>query len=140
MAEIRKIDESETVKAAEVKEDPAQKFYAQNKQGTLKLLNPFSIGSEEYRELTWDFGKLSGWDYATAWDSDTSSRDMFHLNARKALALFAMAVNKCCALDWQDVLKFISGDDAIQATQITTVFFVSAGRLRDRLSTKGSST
>ncbi len=135
MAEIRKVEE-EVKTAKPSQEETAEKIYDNVKKGVMKLVDPFSIGSETYEELEWDFTKISGWDYAAACDIDTNKPNVFRLSQVQALALFAKAVNKCSTLDWQDVMNSISGADAINAIQTATVFFVSAGRRRDRLSTK----
>ncbi len=110
----------------------AQKIYDEFRTGTLKLTKPFSIGETEYTELPYNFEALSGWEYASAWDraeKGDQDHNAFTMTAKKALSLFASAVNKCVALDAQDVIENLGPIDGQKAIRITTVFFNAAGVL-----------
>ena len=106
-----------------------RRAYEENVRGVMRLDKPFSIGATEYTELEWDFDQVTGYDYVKAWDTDRQARsDMTAMTGKKALALFSMAVSKCSAIDFMDVMTHLGYADTVQATQIAQVFTVAAAR------------
>lgn len=105
------------------------------RKGKLKLESPILASGKEVSELEYDFGKLTGWDFANAVDGAASAKSSaFRLTQRQALMLFAAAAEKCNdGVDAEDIKRRMSIDDAIKATQIAALFFNTssqAGNLR----------
>ena len=101
----------------------------------MKLAVPFRASGKDVEELSYDFGKLTGWDFANAIDGAASERSSaFRLTQRQAFMLFAAAAEKCNeGVDAEDIQRRMGIDDAIKATQIAALFFNStsqAGNLR----------
>ena len=98
--------------------------------GTLKLAAPFKSDGIEITELHYDFKAVTGVEFADAMDSDNSRKsDSFRITGKQALALFAVAVEKCEEhVDKQDVLRGLSVEDAVAAIQAATLFFRAASQ------------
>ena len=98
--------------------------------GTLKLSQPFMSDGIKITELKYDFKAVTGIEFADAMDSDFSRKsDSFRITGKQALALFAVAVQKCeehC--DKQDVLRGLSSEDSVAAIQAATLFFRAASQ------------
>lgn len=111
----------------------AQEAMGQGK-GRLRLEKPIQSGDEEIAELVYDFTEMTGVEYTDAMDSDQNAVGTYRITYRQALALFAKAAAKQTErLDMQDILSKIGVTDAVEATQLATLFFnasTRAGRLR----------
>ena len=111
----------------------AQEAMGQGK-GRLRLEKPIQSGDEEITELIYDFTEMTGVEYTDAMDSDQNAVGTYRITYRQALALFAKAAAKQTErLDMQDILSKIGVTDAVEATQLATLFFnasTRAGRLR----------
>ena len=111
----------------------AQEAMGQGK-GRLRLEKPIQSGDEEITELVYDFTEMTGVEYTDAMDSDQNAIGTYRITYRQALALFAKAAAKQTErLDMQDILSKIGVTDAVEATQLATLFFnasTRAGRLR----------
>ena len=111
----------------------AQEAMGQGK-GRLRLEKPIQSGDEEITELVYDFTEMTGVEYTDAMDSDQNAVGTYRITYRQALALFAKAAAKQTErLDMQDILSKIGVTDAVEATQLATLFFnasTRAGRLR----------
>jgi len=111
----------------------AQEAMSQGK-GRLRLEKPIQSGDEEITELVYDFTEMTGVEYTDAMDSDQNAVGTYRITYRQALALFAKAAAKQTErLDMQDILSKIGVTDAVEATQLATLFFnasTRAGRLR----------
>lgn len=101
------------------------------RKGKLKLAMPILASGKEVDELEYDFGKLTGWDFANAVDGATSAKSSaFRLTQRQALMLFAAAAEKCNdGVDAEDIKRRMSIDDAIKATQIAALFFNTSSQV-----------
>lgn len=111
----------------------AQEAMSQGK-GRLQLETPIQSGDETVTELVYDFTSLTGLEYTDAMDSDPNATGTYRITNRQALALFAKAAAKHTdRLDMQDIISKIGITDAVEGTQLATLFFnasTRAGRLR----------
>lgn len=124
---------------ASIKEGPGKMTPEQAAQtvsrGKIKLVMPIMDGDKEYKELAYDFNKLTGWELARAIDTgaDLRTRNSGNISDREALCLFSAAAAKCNGLDAKDVQERIGPVDAILAINTASVFFrgsLMAGFLR----------
>ena len=103
-------------------------------KGIFKLEKPIKSGEEEITELPYDFTELTGLEFIDAMDSDPNASQIFKITSRQALALFATAAAKeVPSLDKRDIMERIGMTDAVEVTQLATLFFSAstrAGRLR----------
>lgn len=101
--------------------------------GTLKLATPIRSGGADVTELQYDFGKMTGLEYADAMDSDKKSQNMFVMTQKQALALFAKAAGKANkGMDETDILERLGGVDAMEATQLAMYFFKVSAQIKNR--------
>lgn len=103
-------------------------------KGILHLETPIKSGSGDVTELPYDFMALTGLEFTDALDSSPSSREIYGITNRQALALFAAAAAKETeSLDRKDIVERIGASDAVEAVQLATLFFRAsslAGRMR----------
>jgi len=93
--------------------------------GELILQNPLKSGSAEHERISYDFGKLTGWDYVTAMDSDNSNTNNSRITNKQALCLFAAAVNKAQpTISMFDVQERLSMGDGMNGVRLASTFFV----------------
>ena len=98
-------------------------------KGTLELATPIRARSKDITELHYDFGKLSGWEYVEAMDSDPTARNVFVVTKKQALCLFAAAAAKATAdIDAKDIKERIGLADAQRAAQVATLFLTTSAR------------
>lgn len=98
-------------------------------KGHLELAQPIRARSQDIEKLSYDFGRLTGWEYVEAMDSDPNARNIFKVTGKQALAVFAAAAAKCSAeLDATDIKERIGLADAQRAIQVATLFLVSSAR------------
>lgn len=105
-------------------------------KGTLELAVPIRARSKDISVLHYDFTMLSGWEYVEAMDSDTTSRNVFYVSKKQALALFAAAAAKQAPTDDKggrlfdaaDIKQRISLYDAQRAVQVATVFLARSAQ------------
>lgn len=94
-------------------------------RGKLELAVPIRARSEDVTELSYDFMKISGWEYAEAMDEDKDTRNAFIVSKKQAMSLFAVACAKCNKnIDAHDVKKQLSIMDAQRAVQVATLFLM----------------
>lgn len=107
-------------------------------KGVLKLDTPIVSGDESITELQYDFTALTGLEYTQAMDSDPKSNQLQKITHRQGLALFATSAAKYNArLDMQDIIQRIGAADAIEAIELSTIFFAASMRSgRTRISRK----
>jgi len=129
--EEERSDVSEEAKAAAT--DPVEKAM-KLKKGKLVLEKPIRAKSQDVTELSYDFTKLTGWDFAQALDSDSEAGSIFHLTNKQAFALFAAAAARATGeVDETDVKTQMGVADAVCAMRIASLFFaatVQAGNRR----------
>ena len=103
-------------------------------KGRLTLEKPILCRDEPVNELPFDLTTLTGLDYIEAMDGDPNALNAFKITYRQALTLFARAAAKETeGLDARDIIERIGVTDALEAVQVTTLFFnasTRAGRLR----------
>lgn len=64
-------------------------------------------------ELAYDFGKLTGWEYADAMDMDPRAGNIYRITRKQALCLFAMAAGKANeGVDATDIRERLGVEDA----------------------------
>lgn len=98
-------------------------------RGVMELKEPITVRDKEIKELAYDFGKLTGFDFVNAMDSDRDSKNIFKVSSRQAYALFAKACAKCSEdVDEVDVMHKLGVVDAMKAVQTATVFLVASSR------------
>ena len=124
---------ADRIKEVQARTKESQEAMSQGK-GRLRLEKPIMSGDEEITELVYDFMEMTGVEYTDAMDSDQNATGTYRITYRQALALFAKAAAKQTErLDMQDILSKIGVTDAVEATQLATLFFnasTRAGRLR----------
>ena len=125
--------EASKAELKEVREATLQKMEDIVKQastGTLKLSVPFKSDGIVITELHYNFKAVTGLEFADAMDSDFSRKsDSFRITGKQAIALFAVAVEKCEEhVDRQDVLRGLSAEDSVAAIQAATLFFRAASQ------------
>lgn len=142
------MEEEKTVQAPETMEAPeAQKPATEEDMGAeiekvlekvtvgkLALKKPIRARSEDIKELTYDFGKLTGMDYTRAMNADRVNRDAMSPSSTQLLRLFAAAAeDRAAGYDAQDIANQLSIYDAQVAIGIANNFFrlsLSAGAAR----------
>ena len=99
-------------------------------KGKLVLSKPLRSDGEIVKELLFDFGALTAWEYVDAVDNaGVKKPDAYHMNGRQALALFAAAAAKQTPhVDDKDIIGTLAPQDAIAAIQVATVFFNASSR------------
>lgn len=99
-------------------------------KGKMKLYAPIVDGEKSYDEISYDFTKMTGWEFAKALDSGVTGmngRNTTTLTDVQALALFAAAAAKCTpGLDATDIKERLGAMDAIGAINIASLFFKSS--------------
>lgn len=124
---------SETIEEMKRRSQESQEAIRQGK-GRLTLETPIKSGDTEITELEYDFTTLTGLEYTDAMDSDSNAMSSYKITYRQALALFAKAAAKQTdRLDMQDIIGQIGMTDAVEGTQLATLFFEAstrAGRFR----------
>ena len=79
-------------------DDKVQQLRAQMhedaKSGIITLKTPLRAGGRDVTELAYDFGKLTGWEYADAMDMDPRAGNIYKITRKQALCLFAAAAGK----------------------------------------------
>ena len=99
--------------------------------GKMILAVPFLSDDKEITELSYDFRALTGVELADALDRGASETggNAFRITNRQALEVFAAAAaKKTEGADAVDIKRGLSGQDAIKAAQLATVFFVASSR------------
>jgi len=97
--------------------------------GELLLENPIKSGAQSYDKISYDFRKITGWDYADAMDSDSKNSNLFWITAKQALSLFAVAASKATpGMSSMDVKEQIGMGDTMNAVRIATAFFIASTR------------
>ena len=109
-------------------------------RGKFQLKVPIMDGDKEYRELHYDFNKLTGWEYAGAMDEGAAmsggknAGNMGAASKCQCLCLFAAAAAKATeGLDKTDIKERLSAADGIAAMNLADIFFrgsLLAGSLR----------
>ena len=94
-------------------------------KGEIRLAVPIRASGKDISTLTFDFTKLTGWEFAQALDRDASGKtDAFRLTQMQALELFAAAAAKMTPdIDAEDIRRRMGIEDAIKAAQIAVSFF-----------------
>lgn len=101
--------------------------------GTLKLETPIRSGGADVTELAYDFHKLTGWEYAEAMDCDKAAPNAFVMTSKQALAMFAKAAGKATkGIDEIDIKERLGAVDALEAVQLTTLFFRLSAQIKNR--------
>lgn len=119
--------------------EQAEKLLPTIAKGGLKLEKPILAAGREITELHWDFRNLTGWEYASALDSDDAGVNAFRITNKQALSLFAAAAAKATVvknengmdihpLDARDIKERMGINDTIKAVQHATVFFITSAR------------
>lgn len=102
--------------------------------GKLTLKKPIRARSEDIKELSYDFGKLTGMDYTRAMNADRANRDSMNPSSTQLLRLFAAAAeDRQAGYDAQDIANQIGINDVQVAIGIASNFFrlsLSAGARR----------
>lgn len=103
-------------------------------RGCLTLEIPFTVGDREFKELRFDFTKMTGLQFTEAMDSDPNASMIYKITYRQALALFAIsAAQETGGCDKRDIEENLGGTDAAEGVQMAMLFFtatVRAGRMR----------
>ena len=116
--EMKKTEEEERKIAS-----PAELLERYGK-GEMKLKNPIKDGEETVATLKWDFGALTGAEYADALDMDRRAGNALRLSSTQALCLFAAAAAKATPqLSALDIRRRLGMADTMKAVQLTTIFF-----------------
>lgn len=111
--------------------DPGEQLRLVRK-GKMKLSAPIQDGERTVEELSWDFGKLTGLEYAEALDSGDGQNN-FRITNTQALCLFAAAAAKVTeGLSAREILKGLDGMDAPAAIRVATIFFTASFRVGNR--------
>lgn len=119
------MDEVKKTAAAEEKKiaSPAELLERYGK-GEMKLKSPIKDGEETVATLKWDFGALTGAEYADALDMDRRAGNALRLSSTQALCLFAAAAAKATPqLSALDIRQRLGMADTMKAVQVTTIFF-----------------
>lgn len=102
--------------------------------GRLKLEKPIRSRDREIEELIYDFTSMTGMEYTEAMDGGLNSGRVYDITYRQALSLFAKSAAKQTEdVDSKDIMEQIGMTDALEATQLATLFFnasTQAGRMR----------
>lgn len=101
------------------------------RRGSYELAVPIMADGLEITRLDYDFGALTGWEYAEAMDKGANRRnDAENMNEKQGLYVFAAAVSKRTEhVDSEDVIERLSMEDGIKAGQIAQLFFKAASQL-----------
>lgn len=100
--------------------------------GSVKLVKPILSRDVEVKEITYDFSRIDGMEYAKCMDSISLRTGAFTMSQEQALALFALAVEKTgCGLDAIDIKERLGMVDARNAVQKTQLFFVVSEQAAD---------
>ena len=109
-----------------------QKLATELAAGTYELLSPIYSNNVEFKELTFDFRKLTGRDIIAA-QSQGSGFNAFTLAPDQALYLFSLAAAKCTeGVDAVDIRTNVGIDDAIKMQQRAVNFFRFSSLAGDR--------
>lgn len=103
---------------------PEERLNAARK-GTIKLFAPFTIGSENYDHLDYDFDTVKLQDYVGAMDSDQENMKLYQISNKQAVCLFAQACAVPMSIDPNDILDNLSTIDGVNARQKGTDFFIA---------------
>lgn len=105
--------------------------------GKIELTTPIVDGEKEYKELYYDFNKLTGWELAAAMDDGARGRNSSQQSGttdQQHLCVFAAAAAKATGgLDKKDIRERIGAKDAIVGINLATLFFryaLLAGSMR----------
>ena len=119
---------NDEIEARRAKHKEAQEAMSEG-SGILALEKPITAGDEEITELAYDFNELTGMEYTEAMDSDPNTQGIYRITSRQALALFAAAAAKQSEkLDRRDIVERIGVTDAVEGTQLATLFFTASTR------------
>ena len=130
MSKENKVTEIEEVKAEETKKEPGA--------GEMVLTVPIRARSRDIEVLKYNFKKLTGKEYITAMDSDRSASNPFKITAQQAAMLFAMAAaHETEDVDAKDIMERMCVEDVIYASQLASLFFVTATSAATRRTAKG---
>ena len=131
------ISENETAAASEQESDirdRVNEVLDSLTTGKIELRKPLRARSEDVKELTYDFGKLTGMDYTRAMNADRANRDSMNPSSTQLLHLFAAAAeDRAAGYDAKDIVNQLSIFDAQLAIGIANNFFrfsLSAGATR----------
>lgn len=93
--------------------------------GKMVLITPIVDGEKEYKELYYDFNKLTGWELAEALDEGNNNKSrMGQATEKQCLCLFASAAAKATGgLDKKDIKERLGAKDAIVAINLASIFF-----------------
>lgn len=101
-------------------------------KGTVTLEKPFTIGTDTYDHLDYDFNTINMWNLIDALDSDPSNAFMTRISVRQAVTLFAYGCAVPMKIDPEDVLKNLTTVDTINARMIATNFFITTARVAQK--------
>lgn len=135
--------------AADEKKEEEQKVQTPAEQlrelcrGKLVLMEPIRARGQDVTELHFDFCALTGNEMMDALDSVPSSRNMFEINNRQAVALFAATAGKCAPADEdggknsklydaKDVAERIGAADSVKAMQLAKLFYNASSQAGNR--------
>ncbi|MBS6844007.1 MAG: hypothetical protein ACLTV6_06390 [Christensenellales bacterium] len=112
-------------------DDKVQQLRAQMhedaKSGIITLKTPLRAGGRDVTELAYDFGKLTGWEYADAMDMDPRAGNIYRITRKQALCLFAMAAGKANeGVDATDIRERLGVEDAQTAVEQAMVFLTTS--------------
>lgn len=96
-----------------------------SRKGALILKTPIQSGEIEVKVLRFDFGKLTGFEFAEAMDSCADGKaNAFRMTQKQAISLFAAAAAKeAQGIDKEDIMRRMGIEDAVKAAQLATNFF-----------------
>lgn len=104
-------------------------------RGRMKLVTPIRAGGKDLEELEYDFGKLTGWEYAEAMDMDANAGSVLKITRKQAFCLFAQAAGKATdGVDARDIRERLGMEDAKVGVELATLFLNTSARW-----TKGAS-
>lgn len=133
-----KLNITETAEAAKAKaeaekakkKEELEALHKRITSGVMKLRTPIRAESKDVTELRYDFSKVTGWEYVEAMDADRTAENVLRISSKQALCLFAVAcAHEHTNLDARDIRERISAMDAMQATQIATLFTVTSAQV-----------
>ena len=102
-------------------------MYEDAKSGIITLKTPLRAGGRDVTELAYDFGKLTGWEYADAMDMDPRAGNIYKITRKQALCLFAAAAGKANeGVDATDIRERLGVEDAQTAVEQAMVFLTTS--------------
>lgn len=94
------------------------------------LAAPIHLGGKEMTELSYDFKKITGWEFAEI--ADKNGKADGTLSAKQAIALFGLAAVKATEgvneTDLTDLQRNLGIEDGVMAERIALAFFNASSR------------